>query len=132
METLPKFFALKFRQFERYALFKLIGLIMFTMIFSTIAKETSQFLSEIVFFTGCSITLIALLGFASVKHYKNNSIVSTSNPILLQIYASSVYNKLRSLWQPISKILFVSIFYVFLIFAFIAMLFPFFAKVYGS
>ncbi len=132
MEVIPKLFANKFRQHQRYAIFKLFGLLVATMICSTIAQEASKFLAEVIFFAGSSVTLIFLLGFAAAKHYENSEIVNTTNPILLQIYASNFYVKLQNVWQPISRVLFVSFFHVFLLFALFVLLFPFFAKVYGS
>ena len=132
MEVLPKFFAHKFRQHQRYAFFKLFALLIITMVCSTVARGASQLLGEVIFFVGCSLTLVSLLGFTAAKHYSAGEIGISTNQVLLQIYASNFYVKLQKIWQPVSRVLFLSFFHVFLLFAFLTALFPFFAKVYGS
>lgn len=129
MEFLPKLFANKFSPYSSNAFPKLFGLLFATGLSGTVLTTVSRFLSEVMFFTGFAIVLIAMMGFASVKHYEEKTKFMPTNPILLQILASPLFNSLANSFSVLSKMFFIIMFHLFLLLAAFAVLIPFLGAV---
>ena len=132
MEFLPKLFAKKISPYSSYAFLKLFIMLFAVGILGAVLTAVSQFLSEVVFFTGFAIVLVAMMGFASAKHYEEKTKLMSTNPIILRILASPLFNSLENFISVLSKTFFIFVFHLFLLFAVFAILFPFWARWYGS
>jgi len=132
MEFLPRLFANKFSPYNSHVFLKLFALVFAVVLLSGVLTSVSQFLSEVVFFTGFAIVLIAMVGFASAKHYEEKPKYMPTNPILLRVLASPIFNSLTNSISALSKAFFIIVFHLFLLFSMFAILFPFLGRWYGS
>ncbi|ALS98730.1 hypothetical protein [Lacimicrobium alkaliphilum] len=131
MEYLPKLFARKFEPHSNYVALKIIGFLLIVMALTAITKDFMPLLSSFIFHSGFAAGLVLVIGFQSVQQYRPKNKFQTSNPLLLCILASSLFESLVSVWSKVSSFIFLVAFHVFLVFAVFSLFFPFLGLVHG-
>ncbi|MBQ4811105.1 hypothetical protein J8M20_07140 [Pseudoalteromonas luteoviolacea] len=132
MDYLPKLFAEKFNAKHQHAFFKLLGLMLLIFILSQLANGFSQFLSEIIFFTGFAVVQVVMMGFASVNYFNKSKISKGPLPFLTPLYANPIFCTIKETCKRLYHTLFLMIFHAFLLTACLTALFPILARVFNS